>query len=113
MPRTLLTSVAAAAPYATAPIDVTPLVVSDANNNSCQCTGKELILIRNPTGGSLTATVLSAVDPYGRTGDQTVSIPTLKTYAFGPFPVLGWKQTDGLLWINAAAALTILVLTLP
>jgi hypothetical protein len=68
-------------------------------------TGKEVLLARNPTGGALTVTISSVVDPYIRTGDiTTYSIGAGEYAVFPPFPKAGWAQADGKLYLAASAA---------
>lgn len=93
-----------------------PLVAADnVNGNSFTSTGRELLVINNPTAGALTVTVHSVADQYLRSGDITAySIPAGETHVLGPFPGSGWKQSDGTIWVDySATGLMVAVLTLP
>jgi hypothetical protein len=90
------------------------------NDHQVFLTGKEMILCRNTNAGAAaTVTVISAPDPQGRKGDITLfSIPANTSnngYAvLGPFPVMGWEQPDGFLFIDVATAdLQFAVIVLP
>lgn len=68
-------------------------------------TGRELILVRNDNVGAKTVTITSVADPKGRLGNiTTYSVGASEYAAFGPFPVLGWRQTTGYLMLSASAA---------
>lgn len=90
------------------------LVMAQATTSEglqCQCTGKELIVARNSTTTPRTITITSAPDTFGRTGDITThalaggtsTTPGLGVNVYGPFPVEGWRQTDGKLYFSASA----------
>ena len=56
-------------------------------------TGREILLVRNDSGGALTITISSVVDEYNRTGDITTYSVGNGLYAwFGPFKPSGWNQ---------------------
>lgn len=68
-------------------------------------TGRELLLVRNPTGGALTVTINSVADSRKRVGDITAySIGAGEIAAFWPNRTEGWRQTDGKLYFAASAA---------
>lgn len=68
-------------------------------------TGREIILVRNDNVGAQTLTIDSVADEKGRTGDiTTYSVGAGEYAAFGPFPVAGWRQSDGDMNIVASAA---------
>lgn len=89
------------------------LTAADATNfNSAPCTGHEVLLAQ----GTGTVTVHSAADALGRTGDVTTYTLSAapKVSVLGPFPVNGWRQTDGTLHVDASAATVLLgVVQLP
>jgi hypothetical protein len=78
-------------------------------------TGRELILVHNANGAAQTITISSVIDDEKRTGDITTYSVGIGEYAvFGPFPVDGWRQTDGNLYLAASATdVGIAVLRLP
>lgn len=52
-----------------------------------------------------TLTVRSSGDIEGRTGDITnFSVPANSTYIFQQFPVNGWRQADGTIWVDPSVA---------
>ncbi len=78
-------------------------------------TGRELILVRNPTAGALTATISSVPDRRKRSGTITAySVGAGEIAAFGPHLPEGWQQADGQLFLSASAAgLEFAILRLP
>jgi hypothetical protein len=94
---------------------VTLTTVDAVNNNMVPNNGNTLIVIQNPTGGSLSATVVSTSDQFGRTGDLVISLAAGEIRAVGPLPAAVWNQrsTDiGFVYVNPAAALKIGALNL-
>jgi len=76
-----------------------------ANKNQIPHTGKELILVNNTDAAAQTVTITSVSDDFNRTGDITAYSLDVGDYAvFGPFEIPGWRQTDGNLYLEAAAA---------
>lgn len=68
-------------------------------------TGREIVLCRNPSGGALTVTVTSIRNEYNRLGDITAySIGAGETAVLPQFQLNGWKQSDGMLYLEASAA---------
>ncbi|HYI67132.1 MAG TPA: hypothetical protein VEW95_09430 [Candidatus Limnocylindrales bacterium] len=86
-----------------------------ADGASFPMTGRELLLVRNPSGGALTVTINSVSDSRKRTGDITAySIGAGEVAAFWPNRTEGWRQTTGLLHFAASAAeLEFAVIRLP
>ena len=75
------------------------------NNNSFKSTGREVVLVRNDDVAAQTLSVLSAADEKKRKGDITSYSVGASEYAmFGPFPVEGWRQTDGTIHIDPGDA---------
>ncbi len=77
--------------------------------------GRELVLVQNSDSGGHTITFTSVADGFNRLG-------TITTYAiaaglfsmFGPFPAPGWRQTTGVIFVNADdATVKIAVVQLP
>ena len=77
-------------------------------------TGRELILVK---GGAApgTVTISSVADAQKRTGNITTYAVGAGLYSvFGPFPVDGWRQSDGQLYLAASATdISFAVLKLP
>lgn len=112
MPRTSITpqTPVTGNGYPTLPLtalaaDVTYAAADVSNGNAFVHTGREVIIVRNGHATlPQTVTVKAAPDRFGRTGlDIAVySIVAGKTAFFGPFPIEGWRQTDGKLWLDAS-----------
>lgn len=75
-----------------------------ANGYEFTHTGREIVLVYNSDGSNpYTATIKSSADELGRTGDiTTYSLAAGEYAAFGPFPVLGWRQTSGKMNLDAS-----------
>ncbi len=78
-------------------------------------TGKEILLVRNDNAGAQTVTIDSVPDAKNREGDITAySVGAGEYAAFPPFPVEGWRQSNGMLKGAASAAdVYLAVLRLP
>lgn len=85
------------------------------NGNSFVSTGRELLLVQNTDSGAHTITFTSVADGLNRTGDiTTYSIGAGLFSVFGPFNVPGWRQTTGVVFVNANdATVKIAVISLP
>lgn len=76
-----------------------------ADGASYPLTGRELLLVRNPTGGALTVSIDSVSDSRNRTGDiAAYSIGAGEVAAFYFNRTEGWRQSDGTLHLEASAA---------
>lgn len=86
-----------------------------ANGNSFSCTGHEVVLVQNTDSGSHTVTVVSAADPFGRSGDITAYAVAAGLFSVLPFfSTTGWKQSDGTIHLSATdATVKFAVLRLP
>lgn len=115
MPRTNLAKTAAPGGYTDAGVVVTETAIDTVNGNQFVLTGNEIIIVRNTDVAQQTVTVTSVADPYGRTNDITGhAIAAGALAVFGPFPAIGWKQTDGMLYISGSSAnLRVSVIKLP
>ena len=78
-------------------------------------TGRELIFVYNSDTTVHTVTIHSVADPYGRSGDITsYSLSSGDHAVFGPFPLTGWKQSDGNVYIDSSSDLVkFSIITLP
>lgn len=103
MARADLTPIDAPDPYATAPADLTFTGGDASEGNQFTATGRELLVVRNDDSGGQAVTVQSVADPYNRTGDQTQSVPAGAYRIFGPFPTLGWQQSDGKVYVDVGS----------
>lgn len=106
MDRTVLTISTAPGAYAQAGVALTMAAADVANKNQWVATGKDLVVAHNTGASAYTVTITSVPDPqYGRTGDVTNdSIPAGEYRVYGPFPKVGWVQTDTYIRIEASNA---------
>lgn len=70
----------------------------------CPLTGKETFLVRNTDDEPQTVTFKSVGESkYNRTGDLgPYSVPVGGEARFGPFPIDGWRQTNGRINIDTS-----------
>lgn len=117
MARTALTATALPTGYTTALVATTAQAVDNTNGNLVPLTGREHLVFINTTGGAITVTISSvAAASNSRTGNiTTISVPaTTGILITQKFPLDGWQQTDGNLYIDASATgLKVLVLQDP
>lgn len=100
--RTALTVTAAGGGYNYAGIAVTMTAADASNKNSFIATGKELVIAQNTDASSHTVTITSATDERGRTKDisaETIAAGAIRIY--GPFPLAGWDQGGGIIYLEA------------
>ena len=65
-----------------------------ANGHAFVNTGRVLLLVKNGGGGAVQVTIVSTPDARGRTGNEVRSVSAGADALFGPFPRLGWNQSD-------------------
>lgn len=114
MAKTTITPVAAPGGLATTGQAWTWLE-RDSSGNQFVSTGKELLLAWNNSSTAATVTVTSAVDDLNRLGDVTADSLGEQVYkCYGPFPIFGWKQTDGYVYCSGSSSdINFGVITLP
>ncbi len=104
MARTTLTKTDAPGKYASQGAALTMEAADPTNKNQFVATGADLVFAHNTGAGAATVTINSVADPYGRTGDiSSYSIPAGGYAVFGPFPSLGWQQSDGYIYLEASS----------
>jgi hypothetical protein len=109
MPRQTLPIITPKGPYPTLPVAALSLdfaftTADSVNFDQFPLTGRELIIIQNSTGGSLTVTLTSAPDPQGRTSDiatYAVGIGLFSCFWVGKID--GWNQA-GLFYLQSSAS---------
>lgn len=86
--------------------DVTFTAGDAANDHYFDNTSEQVLLImKNTNGSSKTATVISVADPFGRTGDKTVTCPaTTGISVYGPFKAALFNQTTGYVHVDLTDA---------
>ena len=110
MARTALTVNEGIGRYPTLPIgandaDVEFEAADAEDKNSFAITGREVLIAYNSSGGALTVTVDSVADVCNREGDLgPYSIGAGEYALLGPFPVAGFRQADGLCYLEASGA---------
>lgn len=93
-----------ALPLAAGSADLREDAADVVNDNSYQCTGRELVIAHNTDAAAQTLTVSSSADEHHRTGDITAySIAAGKTASFGPFRPEGWARADGTVKLTASS----------
>lgn len=108
MSRTVLTKQVGIGKYPVLPVtaasaDITWTAADTGNNNEFVATGREILLVKNTDSAPHTVTIHSVPDSLGRTGDITAySVGAGLISLFGPFPLAGWDQTDGAVWIDGS-----------
>ena len=112
MARTALCIITPKGPYSevsAGDLDFIFEAADDINGNAFPCTGRELILIRNSDEtNAATVTISSAPDPYGRTKDISTYAPDAGEFsAFWVGKTIGWKQSDGMVYLDVAGTGTI------
>ncbi len=116
--RTALTPKALKTPYSDVSandLDFAFAAADQANGNAFPFSGREVILLQNSGVSPATVTLASAPDTYGRTKDiATYSLAAGEFAAFWAGAITGWRQSDGMFYINASATdIKIAVLRLP
>jgi len=116
MPRTTIAAVETGGGYNYDGIVCTGTAADTSNQNQTPCTGREIIVARNSGASGRTVTVTGAAT---RGTNRTASISADSIAAgvsqvYGPFPVDGWRQADGMLYFEANnAEVLFTVLRLP
>lgn len=89
-------------------VEVTFVACDTTNGNYARLSGGEVLVAR----GTGLLTIHSVPDALGRTGNLTKTLAgTEDAVYFGPFPVVGFGQSDGSLWFNGAAGVEVAVLS--
>ena len=105
MARTALTVNTPPAP-GSAPSTITEQAADPTNFNSFPLTGREVVVVRNSGASAYTVTVHSVADPLGRqdTSITAFSIAAGAVVLLPQFPMQGYVQSDGTLWIDGSNA---------
>jgi len=112
MARTALSIITPKGPYSVVSagdLDFVFEAADDLDGNAFPCTGRELILIQNTHAtDAATVTISSAPDPYGRTKDiTTYALDAGEFAAFWVGKTIGWRQSDGMVYLDVAGTGTI------
>lgn len=85
-------------------LDVATFNLDNTNGNVFVGTGRELLVIENPTGGAITVTLTSAFDQAKRKGDiTTYSLGAGEYMTFWYGSLIGWDQGGGQIYIDCSA----------
>ena len=105
MARTTIAVTELPGPYAVSATSVTWTNADTTNGMQFQATGREVLLVRNTnTTASQSFTVVSVPDSFGRTGDLVHSVPASGLVTTQVFPLLGWAQSDGYIYVDTTGA---------
>lgn len=114
MARTTLTKTTAPGFYSNTGTTVTFTAADTVNGNQYLATGRELVIARNTGGSTYSLTIQGSPDPYNRSSVAVKNIASGETAVFGPFPNLGWQQSDGYVYLDASSSsIEIAVIVLP
>ena len=103
MPRVAVAKTVAPGAYAGTSTAVTMVNEDTGDGLYFDLTGRELVIIHNPSGGALTWTATSVDDRYGRAENITTeSIAAGAIRVFGPVELEGWQQTNGQFYFTAS-----------
>jgi len=119
MPRKQIPIITPLGPYPTLPVTATALnfvftTADSVNFDQFNFTGRELIIIRNSTGGALTVTLESAADPLNRTGDVTtysIGAGLFSLFWVGALP--GWNNAGQFFLRSSASTMDYAVVKIP
>ncbi len=96
-------------------LDVATFDLDNTNGNVFVGTGRELLVIQNPTAGAITVTLTSAFDQAKRKADiTTYSLGAGEFMSFWYGSLVGWDQGGGQIFLDCSASgLKGLLLRLP
>lgn len=110
MPRQTITAVETTGPWPSVAsngggVALTETAANATDKEQMRLTGREVLIARNSGAEARVVTITSVADPVtGRTGNITESVPAGEMYVLGPFSVQGFRQTDGMIYFEAAHA---------
>lgn len=87
-------------------LDAGNLIAFSTDRSAWISSGKEVLIVFNTTGGALTLTVTNVAKADGRvltTAQSVFSIPAGKYRAFGDFPLTGYADASGRIYVQASA----------
>ncbi|HNP80124.1 MAG TPA: hypothetical protein PKN47_01575 [Nitrospira sp.] len=86
-------------------LDVATFDLDNTNGNVWVGTGRELLVIQNPTAGAITVTLTSSADAQNRKGDiTTYSLGVGEFMAFWYGNLVGWNQGGGQVYLDCSAS---------
>lgn len=85
-------------------LDVVPFTLDNTNGNVWVGSGRDLLVIQNPTAGAITVTLTSSADSANRKGDiSTYSLGVGEFMSFWYGSLVGWDQGGGQVYIDCSA----------
>jgi hypothetical protein len=95
-------------------LDFVYTTADNVNFDQFAFTGRELIIVRNTTGGALTVTFESVADPQGRTSDiTTYSVGAAEQAVFWVGNLVGWNNAGQFFMRSSAATMDYAVIRIP
>jgi hypothetical protein len=95
-------------------LDFVFTTADSVNFDQFNFTGRELIIVRNSTGGALTVTFESSADPQGRISDiTTYSLATLEFAALWVGALPGWNQSGQFFLRSSASTMDYAIIKIP
>ena len=95
-------------------LDTVFTVADNVNFDQFVFTGRELIIVRNSTGGALTFTLESVADPQGRLSDiTTYSLGAAEFALFWAGNMTGWNNGGQFFLRSSAATMDYLIVRIP
>ena len=107
MARTSVTKSTLQGPYPTLPVTANLLDLAFAaadvsNKNQFPGAGDDILLVWNTGESTYTVTFTSVADDKKRTGDVTTYSVAASVIAAFRFKDAGWKQSDGMIYVEAS-----------
>lgn len=95
-------------------LDFVFTTADNVNFDQFNFTGRELLIVRNSTGGALTFTLESVADPQGRTQDiTTYSLSAAELAVFWCGNLTGWNNAGQFFLRSSAATMDYAVFKIP
>lgn len=91
---------------------ITLSAADSANGMLFSNDGETLLVVRNASASSITVTVVSVADLYGRTGDISATVAAGAFWISGPLEPSIWNQTSsdlGKTYVNFSSATSVTV----
>ncbi len=85
-------------------LDVVPFTLDNTNGNVWVGSGRDLLVIQNPTAGAITVTLTSSADAQNRKADiTTYSLGVGEFMSFWYGNLVGWNQGGGQVYLDCSA----------
>lgn len=105
MARQTLTAAATDGPWPSGAVTITGTAANATDKEQCLHSDRLVLIARNSGATPRVVTITGVQDPTTkRTADLTATVPAGAQRMFGPFHPNGFKQTDGMVYFEAAHA---------